>query len=484
MSFRFAAVLALGAAVLPATALAQAQDAVVRDARRLLHDLVAMRTAKGHGQVPRLAEDLAAEFRRAGFADEDIRILRTETGEGETIAAMIVRYRAADPGAAPPIALLGHMDVVDADPALWETDPFSLTEREGYWYGRGSADNKGAVAALASTLMDLKRSGWTPGRDVLLALSGDEESGSSTTIMLTRDPWLQHAEYAINTDAGGGQVDADGGRPVFNLQVAEKTSVSFTLGSRNRGGHSSAPRPDNALYDIADAIKAVQAMRFPVRIDDANRGMVEGLARDRDGELGDALAALLRDPGDAAARTVVERHPEDSHVLWTTCVPTMISGGAARNALPQHADLLVHCRIFPGVAIGTVHAALAEAVAHLDVSVDVDAARGSSPPSRLRADVMAAAGRAIERLYPGAELRASMSSGGSDGRYFRQAGIPTYGLDPMPDVRSVDSHVHGIGERLRVESFDRALPFWDAFLRDLAGAAPGDRARAGAGPHP
>lgn len=484
MSFRFATVLAFGIAVMSATPLAQAHDAVVRDARHLLHDMVAIRTAKGHGQVPRLAEELAVRFRRAGFADEDIRILRTRTDEGEAIAAMIVRYRADDPGAAPPIVLLGHLDVVDADPALWETDPFNLTERDGYWYARGSSDNKGAVAAVASSLMDLKRSGWTPGRDVMLALSGDEESGSSTTVMLTRDPWLQHAEYAINTDTGGGQVDADGGRPVFNLQVAEKTSVSFKLRSRNRGGHSSEPRPDNALYDIADAIKAVQAMRFPVRIDDANRGMVEGLARDRDGKLGDALAALLHDPADEAARAVAERHPEDSHVLWTTCVPTMISGGAARNALPQHADLLVHCRIFPGVETETVQAALAQAVASLDVSVDVDAARGSSPPSQLRDDVMAAAGRAIEPLYPGAELRASMSSGGSDGRYFRQAGVPTYGVNPMPEVRSVDSHVHGIGERLRVEAFDRALPFWDAFLRDLAGAPPGDRARAGTGLHP
>lgn len=435
---------------------------------QLLRDMVAIRSAKGHGKVPQLAQMLADHFRRAGFADEDIRILRTRTEDGEALAALIVRYRAADPGGARPIALLGHMDVVDADATLWETDPFTLTGRDGDWHGRGSADNKGPIAAIASTLMQLKRSGWVPGRDLLLALSGDEESGSRTTMMLTRDPWLRQAEFAINGDTGGGEVDADGGHPVFELQVAEKTSVSFKLASRNRGGHSSVPRPDNALYEMAEAIKAMEALRFPVRIDDANRGMVEGLARDRGGDLGKAFSVLLADPTDRAARRVVEAHPEDAHVLWTTCVPTMISGGSARNALPQRVEMIVHCRIFPGDSIEAVRAALVEAVGDADVSVEVDAARGSSPPSPMREEIMAAAGRAFAKLYPGAELRTSMSSGGSDGRYFRQAGIPTYGVNPMAQVRPADDRAHGIGERLRIDSFDKAPPFWEAFLRELA----------------
>ncbi len=468
-----ATALALSLAVMPGGAQAATTPAASDEARRLLREMVAIRSAKGQGQVPQLAEKLAGEFRRAGFDDADIRILRSKTDDGEAIAALIVRYRAATPGAARPIVLLGHMDVVDADPARWETDPFRLVERDGYFHGRGSVDNKGPIAAIVSTLIQLKRSGWAPHRDVLLALSGDEESGSKTTLMLTRDPWLQHAEFAINGDTGGGQVDADGSRPVFDLQVAEKTSVSFKLSSRNRGGHSSAPRPDNALYDIADAINALQALRFPVRIEPANRGMVEGLAKDRGGELGKAFAALLADPADATARAVAERYPEDAHVLWTTCVPTMISGGTARNALPQSAELIVHCRIFPGEVIETVQAALVKAVGNPDVRVEVDAARGSSPPSPLRDDVFTAAGRAFARLYPNAELRASMSSGGSDGRYFRQAGIPTYGVNPMADVRPADDRAHGIDERLRIDSFDKALPFWDAFLRDLAGPPAG-----------
>ena len=443
------------------------------EARTLLRELVAIRSAKGQGQVPRLAELLAERFRRAGFAEDDIRILHSQREDGEPLAALIVRYRGTDSstrsGTLRPIALLGHMDVVDADPAHWQSDPFVLSERDGYWYGRGSADNKGPLAAIASSLLQLKRAGWAPRRDILLALSGDEESGSQTTRLLTQDPWLQQAEYALNGDTGGGQRDADGGRPVFDLQVAEKTSVSFRLSSRNRGGHSSEPRPDHAFYEIADAIKALQALRFPVRISAANRGMVEGLAKDRDGALGKALATLLADPTDTAARAVVERHPEDAHVLWTTCVPTQLSGGQARNALPQQADLIVHCRIFPGDSIDAVQATLVQAVGNPAVRVDVDAARGSSPPSILREDVRIAATQAFAALYPGAELRASMSSGGSDGRYFRAAGIPTYGVSPMADIRPVDDRAHGIDERLLTTSFDKALPFWKALLHALAG---------------
>ena len=453
-------------------------------ARALLGELVAIRSAKGHGQVPAVAALLAERFRQAGFADEDIRVLESRTDDGEPLAALIVRYRTDAANPAPPIAVLGHMDVVDADPARWDTDPFVLTARDGWWQGRGSADNKGPIAAIASTLIQLKRSGWMPQRDLLLVLSGDEESGSRTTVALTRDPWLQEVEFAINGDTGGGQVDANGGHPVFDLQVAEKTSVSFKLSSRNRGGHSSEPRADNALYEIADAIKAVQALRFPVRIDEANRAMVQGLARDRDSELGQAFSALLADTTDAAARAVVERYPQDAHVLWTTCVPTLVSGGSARNALPQGAELIVHCRIFPGQSIESVQAALVQAVANPAVRVEVDAARGSSPPSPVREDVMAAAGRAFASLYPGAEVRASMSSGGSDGRYFRQAGIPTYGVNPMAVTRPDDDRAHGIDERLRIESFDKALPFWDAFLRELAALPAGQTPHSPRTPQP
>ncbi len=476
MSKRCAVLFALVLAILPGAAQA-APDGRNAQARLLLQDMVGLRSAKGHAQGPILAQNLAARFRNAGFAEEDLRILQVDADDGEKLAALIVRYRASAPAKARPIALLGHLDVVDADAGLWETDPFHLSERDGYWYGRGSADNKGQVAAIAAVLMQLKQSGWVPGRDVLLALSGDEESGSLTTRALLQDPWLRDVEYAINGDTGGGQVDADGKHPVFDLQVAEKTSVSFKLSSRNRGGHSSAPRPDNALYAMADAIQSIKDLRFPVRIEHANRGMIEGLVRDRAGELGNALSALLANPQDRGARTVVERYPEDAHVLWTTCVPTMIAGGSARNALPQLVELTVHCRIFPGDAIDSVQAALVAAVANPDVEVKVDAARGSSPPSPLRDDVLQATSRALGALYPGAEVRPSMSSGGSDGRYFRQAGIATYGINPMAEVRPAEDRAHGIGERLRIVAFDQALPFWDSLLRMLAGSSPGEPAR-------
>lgn len=457
-----------GLALLLAMALLQHGLASEADAATLLRELVEIRSATPHGNVPAVAALLIERFKSAGFADADMRTLTVDTGKGETTMGLVLRYR-APAASARPIALLGHMDVVDADAAVWASDPFKLTlASDGYWYGRGTADNKGPIAAIAGTLIALKQSGWAPQRDILLVLSGDEESGSRTTQALVRDAWVAQAEYAINGDVGEAEVDADGRRAVFGLQVAEKTSVSFKVSSRNRGGHSSAPRADNALYDMADAIQALRELHFPVRITQANKDMVQGLSQNRGGEEAAALARLLADPADQAARKVMERYPEDAHVLWTTCVPTMINGGSARNALPQSAEMVVHCRIFPGDSTQDVQQALIAAIDNPRVLVEVDAARGSSAPSPPRADVFDAARKALRTAYPDAELRTTMSSGGSDGRYFRQAGIPTYGLNPMADVRPVSDRAHGIDERLRVASFNKALVFWDALLRQVA----------------
>lgn len=443
-------------------------DADRSAARELLDELVKVRTAKGQGLVPGMARTLADRFRAAGFAEKDIKILPVDI-DGETTAGMLVRYRGHAASGKKPIIFLAHMDVVDADAGNWTTDPFEPTEIDGYLYGRGTVDNKGQLSLLAITFERLKRAGWVPGRDLLLAFSGDEESGSETTRMLTRHPWLQGAEYALNADAGTGQMDGDGRNLAFFIQAAEKTSVSYQIVTRNSGGHSSMPRPDNALYEMASAIKAIEALRFPVQFNDINRAMVQELAASRGGELGRAFATLLRDPDNADARAIVEQAPEDAHVLWTTCVPTMIDGGNARNALPQRVDLTVHCRIFPGVEPESIQAALVAAIDDPAISVTVGAQRGSSPPSDIHPQLFAAVRKAVDFNYPGASLTPEMSSGGTDGRYFRQVGIPTYGIGSLAQVHPDDDRMHGIDERLRLDSFGKELDFWNVLLTELAG---------------
>ncbi|MGV8944360.1 M20/M25/M40 family metallo-hydrolase [Thermomonas sp.] len=440
-------------------------------ARALIEDLIRIPSAKGNNQVPVLAALLAQQFRAAGFAAEDIQVVPVES-DADTTAALLVRYRGRNGSKLRPMALLGHMDVVGAVASNWTVEPFVPVEKDGYLYGRGSIDNKAQVALVAITLMRLKRAGWVPERDVVLTLSGDEESGSRTTQMLTKHAWVRNAEFALNADSGTGNMDADGGNKTFFIQAAEKTSVSYRVETRNSGGHSSAPRPDNALYDMAAAIEALRVLRFPVQFNEINRAMVAKQIDMHGGALGAAYNTLLDTPSHAAARSVVERGPGGGHLLWTTCVPTMIEGGNARNALPQNASMTVHCRIFPGVSPEAVRETLAAAVAPANATVTIDAARASSPASPIHPRLFAAVRKAVDVNYPGATLVPEMSSGGTDGRYFRIAGIPTYGVGSLLQVSPDDDRAHGIDERVRLDSFARELDFWDVLLKDLAGPQP------------
>ena len=461
------ALLAAATATPVAAAAPVVTDADRALAREIIGDLVARRTAKGRGQVPAMADALAARFRAAGFAAGDIETVPLEI-DGEKTVGLVVRY-AGRGGGSKPIALLAHMDVVDAVAENWASDPYKPVERDGYLYGRGSVDNKAGVTLLATSFIRLKRAGWVPDRDLVLAFSGDEETGMRTTRLLTRHRWVAGAEYALNSDAGTGAMARDGSNPRFSIQSAEKTFATFLVAAKNPGGHSSAPRPDNAIFALADAIKAIQAHRFPVETNDISTTMVRDLAAERPGELGDALTALLANPRDAAARAVAERYPEHSHMLWTTCVPTMLSAGNAPNALPQNAVATVNCRIFPGTPVAAVQATLANAIGNPEVKVTLDGEGVESPVSPVRPDLFAAITRAVHVNYPGAPVRPTMSSGGTDGREFRRAGIPTYGAGSLALVRPDDSRSHGTDERLRLDSFYKELAFWEVLLKDIAG---------------
>jgi acetylornithine deacetylase/succinyl-diaminopimelate desuccinylase-like protein len=479
-SVKLAARLALGVGIFglamasPAGALKQGAAPVSQAdrqlARDILEELIGYRTAKGRGQVPAMAEALAKRFRAAGFREEDIQLLPLEV-EGEKTVGLIVRYAGTSKGEKP-IALLGHMDVVDALAENWATDPYKPIEKDGYIYGRGAVDNKAQVSLISATFIRLKRAGFVPNRDLVIAFSGDEETGMRTTRLLTQHPFVKGAEFALNGDAGSGSVSKDGSAYDFNIQSAEKTTATFSVAASNRGGHSSAPRPDNAIFELADALKRIQAHRFPVEFNEISKVMVKDLAAENKGELGAALTKLMENPNDAAAIQVAAKYPEHSNLLWTTCVPTMLRAGNAPNALPQNAVATVNCRIFPGTPVAAVQAKLQQVVANDKIKISLDAEAVESPVSPVREDLFASLRRAVHANYPGAPVKPSMSAGGTDGREFRRAGIPTYGAGSLLLVRPDDSRAHGTDERVPLKSFYKELTFWDVLLKDLAG---GDR---------
>lgn len=439
-----------------------------QSARDLLEDILKLRTAKGYGQTKAQAELLADRLRAAGFTDDQIDI-PTMTIDGEEVASFLVRYPGKTGSELAPIALIAHMDVVDASTENWATDPYEPVEKDGYLYARGAVDNKAGIALLVSTFIRLKEEGYQPDRDLVIAFSGDEETGMQTTRKLTQHPWVKGAEYALNSDAGVGSVDSEGLNPSYSIQSAEKTYATFHLTARNEGGHSSAPRADNALFDIADVIDAVRSLSFPIGFNDITRQMARDLATNEGAEFAAAIETLLDDPDDKAARETIEDHEAGTHFLYTTCVPTMLSAGTAENALPQKAELTVNCRILPGTPVQSVQNALSDAVSNPDISIDLVGEPLESPVSPINEKLFASIRSAVHVIYPGAPVKPSMSSGGTDGKEFRAAGIPTYGAGAITLVRPDDYRAHGIDERLPLESYYDQLTFWDVLLKDLAG---------------
>ncbi len=454
-----AALLSTPAIAAPVTAADRAM------ARLMLEEAIATPTAKGRGQVPALIEKYAARLREAGFKADEIQTVPLEI-EGEKTAGLVVRYAGRNANAKP-IAFLGHMDVVDALKENWSTDPYVPTERDGYIYGRGSTDNKAGVTALVASFIRLKKSGFVPERDLLLAFSGDEESGMMTTRALTRHPLVSRAEFALNSDAGSGVQGADG-KYRFSIQAAEKTYANFVIAAKNPGGHSSAPRADNAIYDLAQALVKLEALRFPVEFNEITRIMVADLAKEKGGELGAALTRLAANPNDAAARAVAEKYPHEANILWTTCVATMLQAGNAPNALAQNAAATVNCRIFPGTTISAVQSRIGKTIGNDKLTVSVIGEGVASPVSPVNAALFARLQKAMDATYPGVELKPSMSSGGTDGREFRSAGIPTYGAGALA-LRADDSRAHGTDERVPIAAYLKQLDYWDALLRDLGG---------------
>jgi carboxypeptidase PM20D1 len=426
--------------------------------------IIGVETSKNLGNVPEVANYLAGELLAAGFAKEDVEVVPL----GET-ASLIARYRGDGSSGKAPILLLGHMDVVEALAADWERPPFELSSDDKYFFARGTVDNKFGVAQLTSTFIRLKKEGFVPDRDLIIAFSGDEESGMTTTRMLAYEREdLAKAEYALNSDAGGGDLDAQGKPLVYLMQAAEKTYVSWEITVRNPGGHSSRPRPDNAIYDLANAITRIQNFRFPVRWSEMTQTFFEETGEQLGGELGQAMIEFANNPQNEAASDRLAVESSYVGTTRTTCVVTMLKAGHAENALPQSATATVNCRIFPGVPVASVESALKHVVDNDAVEFNQLEEAIESPISRLRPDVVAAVNKAVHSRYPDIKVIAYMESGGTDGMHFRKAGIPTWavsGLFMNPD----EMFAHGLNERVPVKAFYDALDHWSIILRELAG---------------
>lgn len=426
--------------------------------------IISIETVKGKGNVPEMAEYLAKQFRSAGFSGKDIHII-----EKNNTASLIVSYKGNGAANKKPILLIGHMDVVSALPEDWERPPFELTKDDTYFYGRGTIDNKLGVAMVSSTFIRLKKEGFIPTRDLIIAFSGDEETDMITTRMLANDtPELSKAEFALNSDAGGGNLRADGKAIAYLVQAAEKTYATFELTVRNPGGHSSRPRADNAIYDLAAALKNIQTHQFPVMHSEMTLNFFRKTGQQFGGELGDAMIRFADNPTDKEAAARIATEPSYVGTTRTTCIATMLRAGHAENALPQSATATVNCRIFPGISVEQVKQELQTTVNNETIEFIVLGSPVESPISPLRDDVMAAVKKAVDPRYPNITIMGYMESGGTDGMHFRSAGIPTWAMSSV-FMDPNEMFAHGLNERLPIKTFYEGLDHWSVILKELAG---------------
>lgn len=454
--------MAASAAVFSGSATAQTAPYQVK-AREIYAKVISFRTAAGQEQMPAMVAYLKETLQAGGVPQSDLTTL-DEAGDH----AMIVRIPGRKPGK--PILFSAHMDVVDARPEEWQRDPFKLIEENGNFYGRGTTDNKAGVVSLVSTILRIKAEKLKPARELVFAFVGDEETNMNTTRQLAAHPWIKNAEFAINTDAGGGILDETSGKPlIYLVQGAEKTYATFDIVATNPGGHSSRPRADNAIYQLAHALERIEAYHFPVMSSDLTRSYLGTVGKAQSGPVGEALRKFAADPTDAAAAEELAKSPEFVGTTRTTCVATMLEAGHAENALPQTAKAAVNCRIFPGVAVDAVRDALTAAVADPQVKVVVRGNPEASPVSEMRPDVMAAITRAVHADNPGVTVAPYLESGATDGKVYRTAGIPTFASSGLFSKPS-EMFAHGLNERLPVAAFYQGIDHIYRLAVDLGGA--------------
>lgn len=425
-------------------------------------------TVQGRGQVPALVAYLQEQFRAGGLTDVTIHPYDVQRPDDHT-AALILRWPAAHPSGRKAMLLMGHLDVVEARRADWSRDPFQLGEDGGYFYGRGTLDMKDGIAAVTAALLRLRAEGFQPNRDILVLFTGDEEAGGAgAELAATR--WLDpHTiDFALNADAGGGIFLADGRLVGFGIQTAEKIYQSFTLTATNPGGHSSRPRPDNAIYQLAHTLERLEHFRFEPRLNETTRAYFRHRVETAPPELAAAINRWLAHEDDGQAADAIEASETEVGLTRTRCVATRLQGGHADNALPQLAQATVNCRMFPGTDPATVLATLRQLGAPDHITVEPIAPARPTDASPLRADVVDAYTAAVRARHPGAAITPEMSTGASDGLYFRAVGVPVYGVNGAWRVRPIDERAHGRDERLPVRAFYDNVDHWTDMIRRLA----------------
>ncbi len=438
-----------------------------RDALKIYKDTIEMRTAAGYGEVKIMAYYLADRFRDGGFAEEDINILPFTSPNGEEIASIIVKYRGDKSSGKDPILFVAHMDVVDALKKDWIRDPFKLIEEDGYFFGRGTADDKSGTTLLTSAFIRLKKEGYTPNRDIIIAFTGDEETEMLTIEdLVVNHRHLINAEFAINADSGGGSLDSQYNPISYQVQAAEKTYVDFIISTTNPGGHSSRPRKTNAIYDLAEALKEIEAYTFPIMSNDITLEYFKLRADAEKNELGKAMKEFSENPKDEKAAMTISNYPNQVGIIKTTCVATMLEAGHAENALPQSASANINCRLFPGTEVSEVKTKLREIISNPNIKIEVSGNPKSAPASPLREDVMDAIRKTVNAEYGDIPVIPYMTTGATDGRALRTGGIPTYGSIAIYS-RGEDNFAHGLNERVLVRSFFDALEHWYILIKEL-----------------
>jgi len=440
--------------------------------RELFKQAIEIPSVHNRGEMPRMAKLLGDQFRAAGIPEADIHVMPYEALPGDKTVALIVRWRSPH-ATQKPMLVLGHMDVVEAKRSDWKYDPFVFREEGGYFLGRGTSDMKNGDVATTMAAVKLMSQGFKPNRDIIFFYSGDEETnGRGATLGSTEWRNLTEAEFGLNADGGCGAYDHDF-RPLgCGISTAEKTFQTYFFTTHNPGGHSSRPRPDNAIYDLADALKALQAHRFTPMLNDTTRGYFTKRAKQEgNNALGQAMRRWLANPADGQAADEIEANPLEVGLTRTRCVATMLEGGHADNALPQSAKATVNCRIFPGVQPKDVQAELQQlAGPKVTVAPDPNYIGLPTPPSPLRPDVLKAVTQAIQAIHgPQMEVTPVMSTGASDGSFFRAQGIPVYDVDGSWGISPDDERAHGLDERLPVRALYDDVVHWEMLFKDLAG---------------
>jgi acetylornithine deacetylase/succinyl-diaminopimelate desuccinylase-like protein len=447
-------------------------DATRQLSRDIFRELIEINTTDSVGSTTRAAEAMAKRLKDAGFPAADVQVLGPNDRKGN----MVARLRGA--GANRPVLIIGHLDVVEARREDWTTDPFQFVEKDGYFYGRGSQDMKSNDAVLVTTFIRFLRESYRPDRDLILALTADEEGGASNGVdwLLKNHRDLVDAAFVLNADSGG--LTTRNSKPVnVDLEATEKQYADFELTALNPGGHSSLPTPDNAIYHIADALSRLERAPFPFELNPVTRTYFERRAPLEDAQTRADMNAILRTPPDSAAAARLSKDPRYNAMLRTTCVATRLTAGHANNALPQTAQANVNCRILPGHSAEETGQTLIRVFDDPKVAVRYVGAIGAAdkapdskgfPTVLPPAEVLRPLERVAAEMWPGAPVIPEMETGASDSVHTMAAGIPSYGIGGL-GIDQDDIRAHGKDERLRVASYFEGVEFYYRFLKAMTG---------------